>query len=117
MTISVNTQICSENTIQITDSAIDHIKMSNKIAKISLKSGGCAGIMASISLVDEESCGNAIKLVNSSEEKRVLIAISDQELEMIRGGELDYEETIVRSGFIIKVPSKQSCGCRKSFAP
>ncbi|WP_183194451.1 iron-sulfur cluster assembly accessory protein [Bartonella fuyuanensis] len=101
--------------INLTQAAVDRIKaiMAANNARgilIGIKKGGCAGMEYTITLVKEEKIDGDVVEVNGA---RVFIA-HDAVLFLL-GTQLDYEVTVLRSGFVFKNPNQVSaCGCGES---
>lgn len=106
--------------IQITKEATKKIQEINKSVVISLKSGGCAGMMINIDFVENKDIlsvkGNDPAIITINETNQSIVT-SKPESQLLMGGILDYEDSILLSGFVFKMPSRQTCGCKKSFSP
>ena len=78
--------------------------------RIGITSGGCSGYMYDIALEK-----NPKKEDNIFEEKGVKIFVNPRSVELMKGSEVDYLETLQHSGFKVKNPNvKTSCGCGHS---
>jgi iron-sulfur cluster assembly protein len=100
--------------VTITEAAAAKIKTVVKTPqgalKLSLKSGGCAGMSYQMDILDDaEGAGTLIEAFGA----RVVI---DPLVEMFMfGTEIDYQDTLLQSGFVFKNPNATaSCGCGES---
>ena len=105
--------------IQVTKSAINYIRMLTKehpnpkeILKFGIKSGGCNGFEYTVDFSDKiDKFDSIIKTDN------VCIAIDSLSYMYIKDLVIDYENTLLYSGFKFKNPNASgSCGCNKSFS-
>ena len=80
--------------------------------QIGLRSGGCSGFSYNFEFVDEEDIPATSKKFNFGE---VNICIPEKSYIFLIGMEIDFEETILKSGIKLNVPSAiASCGCGES---
>lgn len=86
-------------------------KMDGFGLRVSVSPGGCSGFVYQMNF-EKSSAKDDFVL----EDKGVKIFIDKDSLEMLRGAEIDYVDSLNESGFKINNPNaKQSCGCGKSF--
>jgi iron-sulfur cluster assembly accessory protein len=79
--------------------------------RVKVVGGGCSGLSYHLAL--EENPTAADKVVESN---GVTLFIDPKSNLFVAGTEIDYQETIMGSGFAFKNPnSKVSCGCGSSF--
>jgi iron-sulfur cluster assembly protein len=78
--------------------------------RVGIKKGGCAGMEYTIDLADEERSGEDV-----IEREGAKVFIAPEAVLFLLGTEMDYEETVLRSGFVFKNPNPTSaCGCGES---
>ncbi|NDW05307.1 Fe-S cluster assembly scaffold SufA [Jiella pacifica] len=78
--------------------------------RVGIKKGGCAGMEYTIDLADEERSGEDV-----IEREGAKVFIAPEAVLFLLGTEMDYEETVLRSGFVFKNPNQTSaCGCGES---
>lgn len=106
--------------IQLTDSAISHLKdlLQSKNAsagvglRLQIEKGGCAGMQYAMRL-DEPAEGDS--RVSAGD---VSVIIDPESVPYLQGCTLDYVESLNDSGFKIENPNAaRSCGCGTSFEP
>jgi iron-sulfur cluster assembly accessory protein len=86
-------------------------KMESFGLRVSVMPGGCSGFVYQMNF---EKAPEKTDLV--LEDRGIKMFIDADSLEMLRGAEIDYVETLNDSGFKVNNPNaKQSCGCGKSF--
>ena len=105
--------------ITITEFAADRISnlmkkmsMEGGHLRISLRSGGCSGFSYNFDFVDEpEEHDKALELFGLN------VCIDKKSYLFLNGMEIDYEETIFKSGIKINNPNaKSKCGCGESIS-
>ena len=102
--------------IKITKKAIERIKIlanSNKkfALRIGLKKGGCAGMEYTMDFIDIVAPTEEVIELDGA---RVVIAPTAQMF--LFGTEIDYEESLLESGFKFKNPNvTEACGCGESI--
>tara|TARA_B100001996_G_C18574701_1_gene559854 strand:+ start:681 stop:1055 length:375 start_codon:yes stop_codon:yes gene_type:complete len=104
--------------IQLTKGAINYIRLLTKqhpnpkeILKFGIKSGGCNGFEYTVNFSTIEKFDHIV------EEGNVVIAIDSLSFMYIKNLTIDYENTLLYSGFkFINPNSSGSCGCNKSFS-
>ena len=80
--------------------------------RIRIKSFGCAGLGYDLEFVDrtfEED-----EKVQLSED--IVLFVHKRSISFLKGTEIDYKETPMKSGFVFKNPNEKTrCGCGASF--
>lgn len=105
--------------LSITESAAGKIKqITAKSGKegtplrIQVVGGGCSGLSYQFGFAEE--VGSKDKLI---EQNGVKVALDPRTLLYIAGSELDYEQSLMKSGFRVKNPNAAvSCSCGESFS-
>lgn len=78
--------------------------------RVGVKKGGCAGMEYTVELA-KEHCENE----DSIEKDGARVYIAPEAVLFLLGTEMDYEETVLRSGFVFNNPNQTSaCGCGES---
>ncbi|MCE7028275.1 Fe-S cluster assembly scaffold SufA [Jiella avicenniae] len=103
--------------MSMTSAAAERIKgilaasdMAAQGVRVGIKKGGCAGMEYTIDLAGE---GRANEDVIERDGAKVFVA--PEAVLFLLGTEMDYEETVLRSGFVFKNPNQTSaCGCGES---
>ena len=84
----------------------------NSWLRLSVRSGGCSGMMYDMEWVPEPTDGDKTFTFGDD----VQVAVDRKSYLFLNGIELDFEDTLVRSGFIFVNPAaKRSCSCGESF--
>ena len=102
--------------ISLTNKAIQKIKQltinSNKFAlRLDLKKGGCAGMEYTMEYVTEPDQNDEI-----IEQDGVRVLIAPMAQMFLFGTEIDYETSLLESGFKFKNPNvTEACGCGESI--
>ena len=102
--------------ISLTNKAIQKIKQltinSNKFAlRLDLKKGGCAGMEYTMEYVTEPDQNDEI-----IEQDGVRVLIAPMAQMFLFGTEIDYETSLLESGFKFKNPNvTEECGCGESI--
>ena len=79
--------------------------------RLRVASGGCSGMMYEMDWVEAPTEGD--KLFDYED---VHVCVDRKSYLFLNGIELDFEDTLVRSGFIFNNPAaKRSCSCGESF--
>ncbi|MEM3154956.1 MAG: iron-sulfur cluster assembly accessory protein [Candidatus Woesearchaeota archaeon] len=79
--------------------------------RVSVMPGGCSGFVYQMNFEKGPEKTDVVL-----EDRGVKLFIDPDSLNMLRGAEIDYVDSLNESGFKIKNPNaKQSCGCGKSF--
>lgn len=102
--------------VQLTDNAIERMtdmlnEHQQKVVRLSLKGGGCAGFTYDWALDTSSQTGDeVIKLPNGE------FAIDDTSVMYLLGSTIDYKKEVFGSYFTIENPaSTSSCGCGESI--
>lgn len=78
-----------------------------------VQGGGCSGFQYGFTLDDTENEDDF-----SVESHGVKVLVDSMSFQYVQGAEVDYQEDIHGSSFIIKNPNAETtCGCGSSFAP
>ncbi len=105
--------------LSITEKAANKIKqMASKQGRpepsirIQVVGGGCSGLSYQFGFSD--ATGPKDKII---EQFGVKVSVDPRTLLYVAGSELDYEETLMKSGFKVKNPNATvSCSCGESFS-
>ena len=82
-----------------------------KALRIQVMGGGCSGLTYQFGFADQVSPKDKL-----FEQNGVQVAVDARTLLYIAGSELDYEESLMKSGFKVKNPNATvSCSCGESF--
>lgn len=107
-----------EATFIVTPNALEHIKKILKTEeegskfRISIQGGGCSGFQYNF-LIDTQLTQDDKIFTQDN----IAIVIDYISLGLINGSQLDYEENLSGSKFVIKNPNAASaCGCGNSFS-
>ena len=103
--------------ITLTDAAAERVRSivaaSSELAegiRIGVKKGGCAGMEYTVSLAKTSSKGD-----DCVERDGARVFVAPEAVLFLLGTQMDYEETVLRSGFIFNNPNQTSaCGCGES---
>jgi iron-sulfur cluster assembly protein len=103
--------------ITVTDSAFEHLQAlvrekgePGKGLRISVESGGCAGMQYGMALDDAKE-GDEI-----FEKDAVKVLVDPESLKYLNGSIVDYSDDLAGAGFRIRNPNAvRSCGCGTSF--
>ena len=104
--------------ITITDFAIERISAlmptDESFLRVGLRSGGCSGFTYDLEFIKEEDVPASYKKFNFG---AVKVCIDLSSYMHLSGMEIDFEDTIFKSGIKLNVPSATaSCGCGESVA-
>ena len=78
--------------------------------RVGVKKGGCAGMEYTIDLATEAKANE-----DSIEQDGAKVFVAPEAVLFLLGTEMDYEETVIRSGFVFRNPNQTSaCGCGES---
>ena len=108
--------IPGQNAIKLTETAVSHINKlmeTNKYfgLRVGVKKGGCAGMEYTMEYVTEADKNDEVIEQSGA---RVLIAPMAQMF--LFGAEIDYETSLLESGFKFKNPNvTEACGCGESI--
>ena len=105
--------------ITITDRAKEKItnllkkrQTPNDILRISLRGGGCSGFMYDYEFVSKTHEKDRVFTFDN-----IKICIDVKSYLFLNGLEVDYEETLLRSGIVFNSPlAKRTCGCGESVS-
>lgn len=107
--------------ISISQNAVDkirallteHGKPAGTPVRVGIKGGGCSGFSYTFSFENNP----VTKFDHVIENGDVKLVIDKKSAIYMAGTELDYENTLMKSGFVFKNPrAKTTCGCGSSFA-
>ena len=91
----------------------EHQKPAGTMVRVGIKGGGCSGFSYTFSFETNQ----ATKFDHIIEKDDVKLIIDKKSAIYMAGTELDYEDTLMKSGFVFKNPrAKTTCGCGSSFA-
>jgi len=78
--------------------------------RVGIKKGGCAGMEYTIDLATEANPNE-----DMIEKHGAKVLVAPEAVLFLLGTEMDYEETVLRSGFTFRNPNQTSaCGCGES---
>lgn len=101
----------SENATAKIKEMLSSEKRENAGLKVAVSPGGCSGFVYQLSFEESPLVDDVVL-----EENGVKIFIDKDSLQMMRGANIDYVESLNESGFKIDNPNaKHGCGCGKSF--
>lgn len=103
--------------MSMTDSAADRVKAilaaqgADALGlRVGIKKGGCAGMEYTIDLARETKPNE-----DAIEHDGARVFVAPEAVLFLLGTEMDYEETVLRSGFTFRNPNQTSaCGCGES---
>ncbi|MER0237795.1 Fe-S cluster assembly scaffold SufA [Fulvimarina sp. MAC8] len=103
--------------LSMTDAAASRVQAILKNAdadalgvRVGVKKGGCAGMEYTVELAKEHRDNEDI-----IEKDGARVYIAPEAVLFLLGTEMDYEETVLRSGFVFNNPNQTSaCGCGES---
>lgn len=106
--------------ITISEAAAERVRRIKKkrqtpeaVLRVGVRGGGCSGLTYFMDLVDEPEAKDKIF---AFEEQSVTVAVDRKSYLFINGSELDFEKTMVKTGFVFRNPlSNRSCSCGDSF--
>ncbi len=83
------------------------------LLKICLKSGGCSGYTFKTEFISQPQTGDRVFEFDQD----VKICIDSKSYLFLNGTLIDYEEDLMKSGFVFKVPNAaRMCGCGESVS-
>ncbi len=83
------------------------------VLRVGVRGGGCSGLTYFMDLVDTPEPKD--KIFDFSDHE-VTVAVDRKSYLFINGSELDFEKTMVKTGFVFRNPlSNRSCSCGDSF--
>ncbi|MHA2089657.1 MAG: HesB/IscA family protein [Candidatus Kariarchaeaceae archaeon] len=107
-----------ESTFSMTEAAAGRIKelidsegRIDQALQIQVTPGGCAGFSYDMNFADISTAGRKIEKNGS------VLIISEADMRLLDGGELDYVQSLMGSKFEVNNPNASStCGCGKSWS-
>lgn len=108
--------------MNITIRAWDHIEKivpAGQVLRIGIRGGGCSGLSYHFSteLSDERQHRSIRDVEFENSNGQIQVVVDGKSHMYLKAVTLDYEETLMRQGFVITNPdAKQSCGCGSSFS-
>jgi iron-sulfur cluster assembly protein len=107
--------------IEVTEKAIRKIRQAfqkqgvDGVLRLGVLGGGCSGLSYQFKFDTKTRATDHI-FEFAQEEGRVRIAVDPKSMLYLHGLTLDYQETLMQSGFVFHNPNAQkSCGCGTSF--
>ena len=106
--------------ITISAAAADRVQKLKKrrqtpdaVLRLGVRGGGCSGLTYWMDLVDGPEPKDKIFRFD---EQDVTLAVDRKSYLFVNGSELDFEKTMVKTGFVFRNPlSNRSCSCGDSF--
>jgi len=106
--------------ITISSNAADRVRKIMKkrqtpdaVLRVGVRGGGCSGLTYFMDMVDSPQPKDK---VFAFEDEQVTVAVDRKSYLFINGSELDFEKTMVKTGFVFRNPlSGRSCSCGDSF--
>ncbi len=106
--------------ITISEAAAERVRTIKKkrqtpeaVLRVGVRGGGCSGLTYFMDLVDAPEPKDKIF---SFDEQGVTVAVDRKSYLFINGSELDFEKSMVKTGFVFRNPlSNRSCSCGDSF--
>jgi len=91
----------------------EHAQPDGTSVRVGIKGGGCSGFSYTVGFETHLPT----KFDHVVERDGVKVIIDKKSAIYMAGSELDYESTLMKSGFVFKNPrAKTACGCGSSFA-
>jgi iron-sulfur cluster assembly accessory protein len=82
------------------------------ILRLAVDGGGCAGFQYRFGLAEEVEAGDLVV-----EQDGVTLVVDEMTLDLVRGGAVDFVESLGGAAFQVKNPNAASgCGCGSSFS-
>src|ERR1017187_7408558 len=110
-----------ESEIQVTPKAVQKIRATfekmgvDGVLRLGVLGGGCSGLSYQFKF-DTKTRPTDHVFEFSDAGARVRIAVDPKSMLYLHGMTLDYQETLMQSGFLFHNPNaKKSCGCGTSF--
>ena len=105
--------------ITMTENAMNRLELIKKkrqtpgaILRLGVRSGGCSGLSYYMDLVEEAQPKDRMFTFGLH-----TVAIDRKSYLFINGSEIDFEKTLVKTGFVFNNPLAQtSCSCGESFS-
>ena len=104
--------------ITMTETAINRLDILKKkrqtphaVLRLGVRGGGCSGLSYYMDLVEETQPRDKIFTFGNHQ-----VAIDRKSYLFINGSEIDFEKTLVKTGFVFNNPlASSSCSCGESF--
>jgi len=112
----------SHMTFSITDNAVEKAKAiriktgkpSDWVLSVSLEGGGCSGFKYNIDFIEPPEDESLYHFIEKSD---LRVFCDKKSYIFLIGTEIDYEETLMMSGFKFNTPmAKSKCGCGESVS-
>ena len=106
------------NQISVTDPAKAHIqaqiaRSGHRYLRLGVKESGCNGYMYTLDYIDGPAADDQAFELGES----VRLYVSEQDLPLVRGTEVDFVTEGLNASLKFKIPNAEShCGCCESFA-
>ncbi len=82
------------------------------VLRVGVRGGGCSGLTYFLDFVDEPEPKDKVFEFDQG----VKVAVDRKSYLFINGSELDFEKTMVKTGFVFRNPlANRSCSCGDSF--
>jgi len=115
----MNTAVETQDALTFTDSAAKKVKdlideegNTELKLRVFVSGGGCSGFQYGFTFDEEVNDDDMVLTKNG-----VQLLIDPMSLQYLSGAEIDYQESLEGSQFVIKNPSAAStCGCGSSFS-
>jgi iron-sulfur cluster assembly protein len=113
--------------IDVTPAAVEAIRVQLKkrgaagslgALRVGLRGGGCSGLTYVLQFEDgPPGARDTVLRWDAADEPTVRVYVDPKSNAMLDGATLDYEKTLMRSGFKFINPAERSrCGCGESFS-
>lgn len=110
-----------EMTIELSETAVGKLAelgraQPDKMLRAAVDSGGCHGLSYSFSMISKETLENE-DIVFRETHSGTAVVVDSSSLPYINGCTVDYEQSFMRSAFVIRDNPQASseCGCGSSF--
>jgi iron-sulfur cluster assembly accessory protein len=92
--------------------AIAHKQGKPAILRLAVEGGGCAGFSYRFGLADEVEAEDLVAVCDG-----VTLVVDEMTHDLVRGGEVDFVESLGGAAFQVRNPNAASgCGCGSSFS-
>lgn len=110
----------TEKQVVISDSAAKRInqllaaeKLDHGAFRVAVEGGGCSGFQYKFAIEPNPACDHDILISKDG----ATVVVDDVSLELLKGSQIDFVETLAGAAFEINNPnSTSSCGCGNSFS-
>ncbi|HKT14757.1 MAG TPA: iron-sulfur cluster insertion protein ErpA [Allosphingosinicella sp.] len=110
MSISSDIQLTPAAAARV--AAIAHRQGKAPIFRLSVDGGGCAGFQYRFGLADRIEADDLATVIDG-----VTLVVDEMSLDLVRGGAVDYVESLGGASFQVTNPNATSgCGCGSSFS-